>query len=262
MDQFISNIKQSLPSLPTSNNQIPNQTLLQQQQANQQKINQLLEQSSQALLCGPTCQKLKVSEELKQKYLDAQTNLQIAPIKLEETKKNYYVYTEGQTYYNNIQEEELKKKANELSQSLEESFNNEVSNANTMNSYLNTALINSENTKELLKQYLEKNQILKLSLREKHGDILTNDRKTYYENSALERLSLWYKFFWYIYYIGILILILALIFSPSNLNWLKKSIIIIIFIFYPYYISYIVNWFKQIWDKIVENIPKNVYNNL
>jgi len=35
--------------------------------------------------------------------------------------------------------------------------------------------------KDLLNQYLEKNELLKLKLRERHGDILTNDRKTYYD---------------------------------------------------------------------------------
>ena len=52
----------------------------------------MIEKSSEAIICGPDCQKIKVSEELKQKYLDAETNLQTAPIKLDESKKNYYVY--------------------------------------------------------------------------------------------------------------------------------------------------------------------------
>ena len=85
MDTLFTNIQQTLQ--PNDKN-----TLLQRQQLNQDKINQLLEQSAEALACGPTCQKLKISEELKQKYLDAETNMQTAPIQLEETKKNYYIY--------------------------------------------------------------------------------------------------------------------------------------------------------------------------
>ena len=216
MDKLFSNIQQSLNNM---NQNDKKQTLLQRQQASQDKINELLEKSSQAIMCGPTCQKIKVTEDLKQKYLDAETNMQTAPIKLEQSKKNYYIFTEGMPYYDNMKEEELKTKANTISQMIEENFNNEVSSANTMNTYLNTALINSENTKELLKQYLEKNQELKIKLRDRHGDILTNDRKTYYETEALERLQLWYVLFWRIYYLLVITFLLSLVFylKPNNI---------------------------------------------
>lgn len=259
MDKLFSNIQQNFNKISKDDNK---KTLLQSQQISQDKINELLEKSSQAMLCGPTCQKLKVTEELKQKYLDAETNIQTAPIKLEQTKKNYYIYTEGRPYYDNMKEEELNKKASTISELLKENFNSELSSANTMNTYLNTALINSENTKELLKEYVDKNQLLKLKLRERHGDILTNDRKTYYETEAYERLVLWYRFFWWIYYIVVLMLILALIFSRSGLSLIVKVVLSIVFIFYPYYIDYIVKWIygKIMW--LQSKIPKNVYNSL
>lgn len=257
MDKLFSNIQQSFNQINQDDNK---KTLLQSQQISQQKINELLEKSSQAMMCGPSCQKIKVTEELKQKYLDAETNMQTAPIKLEQSKKNYYIYTEGRPYYNNMKEEELKAKADKVSELIEENFNNEVSSSNTMNTYLNTALINSENTKELLKEYLEKNQVLKLKLRERHGDILTNDRKTYYETDALNTLNLWHRFFWYIYYILVIILILALILFTSNLTIIKKIIIAVLFVFYPYYITYIYLLLNSVYISI--RIPKNVYNDL
>ena len=259
MDKLFSNIQQSFNQI---NQNGDTKNLLQRQQISQQKINELLEQSSQAIMCGPTCQKLKVSEELKQKYLDAQTGIQTAPIKLEQSKKNFYIYTEGRPFYDNMKEEELKQKANKISDLLKENFNTEVSSANTMNTYLNTALINSENTQELLQEYLAKNKLLKLKLRESHGDILTNDRKTYYETDALNTLQLWYKLFWYIYYVIVVILLFALMLSPSELTLIKKIVITVLFIFYPYYIDYIVKWLYSLWGSFVSVLPKNVYNNL
>jgi hypothetical protein len=259
MDKLFSNIQQTFNQMNQNGNK---QTLLQRQQISQDKINELLEKSSQSIMCGPTCQKLKVSEELKQRYLDAETNIQTAPIKLEQSKKNYYIYTEGRPYYDNMKEEELKKKADTISQTLAENFNNEVSSAYTMNTYLNTALINSENTKELLKEYLEKNQILKIKLRERHGDILTNDRKTYYETEALERLQFWYFLFWGIYYLLVITFLLALVLSPSNMTILTKIFLAVFFIFFPY----LFHWTNQVVYKIyywgLNRIPKNVYNDL
>jgi hypothetical protein len=241
---------------------VKQQELLSNQQISQDKINALLEQSAQSLICGPDCQKEKISEELKQKYLNAQTNLQTAPINLETTKKNYYIFSEGRPFYENMLEEELKKKADKIADLISESFNDEVSGALTMNQYYDTAIINSKYTKELLKEYSDKNQDVKLKLRNSHGDILTNDRKTFYETDALESLQLWYKFWWYIYYLLVIVFILAIIVSPSQLSFIKKSIILILLFFYPYYINYISNIVYNFYMSIYSIIPKNVYNNL
>lgn len=259
MPNIFSNIQQCFNLI---NKKDSTQTLLEKQQTSQDMINQLLETSSQAIMCGPACQKIKVSEELKQKYLDAETNLQIAPIKFEQSKKNYYTYSQGSSYYINMQEEELKSKAENISQMLEENFNNEMSNANLMNTNLNTELINSNNSIDLLNEFLEKNQTLKLKLKERHGDILTNDRKTYYETEAFTTLGLWYSLLWYIYYIFVIILLLSLIFAPNDLTLFKKVVITILFILYPYYINYIWEWIAGLYERIVSSLPKNVYNNL
>lgn len=244
------------------NTHLNQKKLLQKQQISQDKINQLLELSSQELICGPDCQQKKISTELKQKYLDAQTNLQTAPINLENTKKNFYVYSEGLPFYDNMREEELQQKADTISTLISENFNSEVSDANVMNLYLNTALINSKYTKELLDNYLEKNHKLKLQLKERYGDILTNDRKTYYETDALNTLTFWYKLFWYIYYVLVIMLILAFIFSSTDFSRITKIIISVLVIFYTYYIDYIVRWGYGLWKSLVSRFPKNVYNNL
>jgi len=255
MDKLFSSIQQTLQ--PNDKN-----SLLQNQQLNQDKINDLLNKSAEALLCGPDCQKMKITDELKQKYLDAETNIQIAPIKLEQTKKNYYVYKEGRPFYDNMLEDELKQKAEKISELLGESFNEEVSSANTMNQYLNTALINSEYTSELFKKYTSDNQQLKLQLRNSRGDILTNDRKTYYETDALNQLQLWYRFWWYIYYILLIVFTIALFVSPSELTMIKKVVLFVLLIFYPYYIDYIVRWVQGLYMSIYNRLPKNVYNDL
>lgn len=267
MDQLLSSIQQQM-SLSSNNNegtQINNddtKTLLQKQQETQQKINRLIEQSAQVAICGPACQKQKVSTELKQRYLNAKTNVETAPIKLEEAKKNYYTYTQGSAYYDQKKEKELVQKAKQISDVLKETFNDELTNAKTMNNYLNTALTNSLSTEELYNEYLYNNEILEKKIRNTHGDILTNDRKTYYETDALDRLKLWYKFLWYIYYLLVIILILASIFSPSVYSLSIKILIILLFFFYPYYITYITSSIYHFITFIINKTPKNVYNNL
>ena len=263
MNNLFSNIQQNLQQ----NNQ---SSLLKGQQINQDKINELLEKSAEAIMCGPDCQKSKITDELQQKYLDAQTNVQTAPINLEQTKKNYYIYSEGRPYYDNMLETELTQKAEKISEVLDANFNEEISSALTMNAYLNTALINSNYTQELLNSYLEKNEEIALLLRNRKGDILTNDRKTYYEVDALNNLKKWYSVWWYVYYVLVIVMGITLLFTAKNINdsssnngqYVKKILLLVILIFYPYYIDYIVRWIKNMYIRIYNILPKNVYNNL
>jgi hypothetical protein len=259
MDQLFSKIKQQLAQSSTAT---ASQQLLQTQRANQLKINELLEQSANALQCGPDCQKAKISDQLKQKYVDAKTAMQTAPITLEQTEKNYYVYTQGEPYYDRLQETELTQKATSVAQALETNFNEELVTANTMNAYLNTALLNSANTQELLDEYIEKNKSIQSTLQNQRGDILTNDRKTYYETEANDRLALWYRFLWYIYYICVVTIVLALFLSPGGFSMPAKIGFIGVFAGYPYYVGFIRGWVYDTYMWIYSQIPKNVYNTL
>jgi hypothetical protein len=239
-----------------------NQDLLLNQRKAQEQISTLLEQSAQALLCGPDCQKQKVTGELNQKYLNAQTALKTAPINLETTKRNYYVYAEGEPAYNNMLETELKEKAETMAELISTSFNDEIASAETMNKYYNTALINSNYTQDLFNEYEKKNKELKLKLRDRRGDILTNDRKTYYENDAQDSLKLWYRVWWYFYYMLVLVFVLSIFLVKNQITNGKKLILTVLLIFYPYYIEFIVNWIYEFFANIYKNLPKNVYNNL
>ena len=235
MQNFFSSLQQKINK---SDKKEDNQVLLAKQQETMNKINSLLESSASAISCGPSCQKLKITDELKQKYLDAQTNIKTAPIKLEETKKNYYVYTEGRPFYDNMLEDDLKMKSDKMSVLLSENFESEVSNAETMNTYYNTALINSGYTKQLLVELSKKNKIMRDRLRLTHSDILTNDRKTYYETEALNNLKEWYNIWWYIYYILVITFGLSLILlNAYDLSIIKRVLILVLLIVYPYIIN-------------------------
>ena len=236
--------------------------LLQKQQISTEKLNSLLEKSLSTLSCGPTCQKIKTSEDLKQKYLNAQTNLQTAPVQLETTKKNYYVFTEGEPRYNDMLEKELTQKVEMIGKMLADNFHEEISNAKLMNSYYNTELINSAYTKELYSSYLEKNQAIQKSIKGRHADVLTNDRKTYYESEALEDLKYWHSFFWFIYYLFVMPLFIFALVTKSSYHFLIRILIVFIVVSYPYYIDFILRKIYGFFHSIWIRLPKNVYNDL
>lgn len=233
--------------------------LLQQQQQTTDQLNSLLEKSAEAIMCGPTCQKMKKTQDLEQEYLNAQTNMQTAPIQLEQTRKSYYEFKEGSGAYNTMLEQDLQKKADEIGKIITEKFNEEVQRANVMNTYLNSQIINSKNTAELYNSYNQKNSDMEKVIKQSYGDVLTKDRKSYYETQELDGLTYWHTIFMTIYYILTFVFILGALFSPNTMTKGQKIGITLLLLVYPFIIDRIATAIGGVLYKIYNLFPKNVY---
>ena len=245
--------------MSTSSQSAQSAQILKNQRETANMINKLLEQSKDSLLCGPDCQQQKTSNELEQKYLAAQSDLKTAPIDFQNAKKNYYVFTEGQSAYNNMLEGELKDKANKIGELIKEKFNEEIEQAQTLNLYLNTDIINSKNTLELYKNYLIKNEKSEKKIKYSHGDILTNDRKSFYENQESESLKGWYNVFLILYYILALVYFYKCILSRHLLPMKFKVSIFLFLVGFPHVVDPITQFLIHYTQKVIQLIPKDVY---
>ena len=236
-----------------------NKNILQKQQETTAQINALLAKSAEALSCGPDCQKLKTTQELEQKYLDSQTNMQTAPIQLEEARKNYYVYSKGDSAYNTMLEDDLTKKADAIGDEITSRFYLEVKKANVLNAYYNSDLINSKNTFELYNTYFKDNKNAENIIRNARGDILTNDRKSFYETQEYDALDWWHTLFISIYYILVVVFVLGLLFSSNQMSIFKKIGLLVVFLIYPFIIDYVFTFVMKIINDIKQLFPKNIY---
>lgn len=59
---------------------------------NLNNFNDLINQANQLISCGPSCSQNQTTTQLKQNYLDAQTNMISAPQQLLTAQKIYYLY--------------------------------------------------------------------------------------------------------------------------------------------------------------------------
>lgn len=223
------------------------------------RFNSLLDKSSEAMLCGPICQKEKKSKELEQKYLDSKTNLQTAPEQLRLATKNYYVYTGGDSKYNEIIEEQLKEKAKIIGDALKVAFSDEIKRAKELNESYNGALINSAHIIDLYKEYLKKNRELERNIKIGVNDVLTNDRKTYYEDQENDSLRWWNIFYICIYVILVIGFIIACLISPSTLTTFYKILILVLLIVYPFLANPLLYWMIGKIQNFTAMLPKNAY---
>jgi hypothetical protein len=239
-----------------------NENIVKQQQETTAQINALLAKSMSSLTCGPDCQKIKTAQELEEKYLKSQTNMLTAPIELEESKKNYYIFSKGESAYNIMLEKDLTKKADMICTEIKNQFLEEVNKATTLNLYYNTNLINSRNTTELYDEYTSETKSFEKTIKNMHGDILTQDRKSYYETQEYETLEGWYRILLFMYYILVIVFILGFIFVPNKLRRIEQIGILFILIFFPYIINYIVSFIMGIFFIFKDSLSSLVYNDV
>ena len=152
------------------------------------QLNDFLNNANNILSCDADCQEQRKRSELKKKYLEAKTNLLTAPNQVEITYKNYLTYTEGDDAYNQYKEKELQTKAEMITTTFSSNFNNGIEEAKTNYDTYSGLLINFANIVELYKKLVKENKELSLEVKNKTSDVLTNDRKTYYEDQSIENL--------------------------------------------------------------------------
>jgi hypothetical protein len=226
------------------------------------KFNSLIDKATEAVMCGPDCQKDKTSSDLKQKYVAAKTNLHTAPNQVQVAAKNYYTFTQGEAGYNEYLEKELNDKADKIASEFKNNFDADVSKATAEIETYNGLAINFTNVFDLYTKYKMENDELEKELRSTTSDILTNDRKTFYEDQGIDNLNFYYSFVRIIYMIIAIGFTVSMFMFPSQLSFFKKIGIIVLLALYPFISTKVLSWVIQLYYAIINVLPKNMHRSL
>ena len=229
-------------------------------QIDMNKFNTLISQASDAVLCDSECRKQRETDKLKQDYLKSQTNLASASNQVQVAQKNYVTFTQGASGYNDVLETQLQDNAQEIADKFTEYFQNDSKEITTQIDTYEGLLLNFKNVAELYLKYKTENVELIKDLKNETNDVLTNERKTYYEDQKIGGL----KGFYYYILLGIYIIFLIgfIIFSlkyPSQTSFRVKFVSIVGFILLPFFSTWILGRFIALIYTVYEMLPKNVY---
>jgi hypothetical protein len=224
------------------------------------QFNSFLQKATDSIMCNSECQKQRQAASLRQKYINARTNLMTAPNQVQIAQKNYVTFTEGEPEYNELLEKQLQQKAELITQKFQENFNKDVKEINTQINTYSGILIHFKNIVELFLTYKKENIKLTKQLKEETNDVLTNERKTYYQDQEIDTLK--YYYFYFLLTIYIIVVLCYIVFSliyPSNTSILKRFGILIALIILPFISSFILGFIIFIAYKVYNLLPKNVY---
>ena len=226
------------------------------------KFNDFLDNANQILSCDSKCQEKKKISELKKKYLESKTNLLTAPNQVETSYKNYLTYTQGDTAYNEYLDNKLAEKADNIISIFQSNFSEAIKNASESYNTYSGLLLNFAHVVELYTKLLKENVLLELEVKNKTSDVLTNDRKTYYEDQSIESLHFYYIVLMIIYIIFLLGFVVSIFMFPSTSSKSSLIAILVFFIIYPFICMRLFKFFIEIYNKITGVLPSNVYKDI
>jgi len=244
------------------NNNKLNQDFFAGQSQQMSKLQDLIKNANSALQCGPTCQKLKKREELKQQYINAQTNVISAPDQLRQAQKNYFLYSFGTAEYNDVISKELTSKVDKIAATMQQEFDQNVEKANNLTDTYDTLDNQNEYMLDLKSKYIKENALLTLKIKDITTDIVTNDRKTYYQEQNMDRVDGWVRLYIAVYIILIIILLICILLANSKYSFKIKILIFIMFLLYPFVSKYIIIMILGGLKNVSELFPKNIYKDL
>ena len=227
---------------------------------NLDKFNSMIDKATAAISCGPECQRQKKDEELKQAYLNAQTNLATAPNNVYVSRQNYVVFDQGQPAYDELIDSELLQQAQKLTSYYQNNFTDESQNIIFNTNMYSGLLINLKNIFDLFLKYKEENIKLFKQLKDDTNDVLTNDRKTYYQDQGIDNLKFYYHYFFLlIYIITILAYIIYNFMYPSQISILLRILFLALMVLLPFISTWILGKIISIIYDIYNWLPKNAH---
>ena len=230
---------------------------------NLDKFNSMIDKATAAISCDSECQRQQKDEELRQAYLNAQTNLATAPNNVYVTRQNYVVFDKGQAAYDELIDSELLQQAEKLSSYYQTNFNDESENIIFNTNTYSGLLINLKNIFDLFLKYKEENIKLLKQLKDETNDVLTNDRKTYYQDQGIDNLKFYYHYFLLlIYIITILVYIVYNVMYPSQFSFLIRIIFLGLMVLLPFISTWILEKIVGVFYSIYNWLPKNAHKQI
>lgn len=226
---------------------------------NLNSFNAFLQKAQETISCDQECQRQKTEQQLKDKYQSAQANLMLAEPQYEVAKQAYYTYVDGPNGYSDMLEKELDGKASQQASKFRDTIQNAVNKIESDITTYNGILINYSNLVDLYQQYVRDNATLEKQYKDNANDVLTNERKTFYENQQIGRLNMFYKILWVVYIVVVLAFFAVSMFRSSNTSLTTRMGMGVFFVILPFFSTWLLGMVVYLSSFLFNLLPKNVY---
>jgi hypothetical protein len=221
------------------------------------KLNDLLQTANETLACGPSCQKDKQSSVLHENMLKAQQNIKTAPEEYEKAAQAYITFTEGDAAYATYHETELTKQADRAATAISRKLTEWMTKVRTEIEVNENLAKNVHNVSDLLEKYKTENDGYRIQLHLRSADVVTNERKTFYEDQVIATQQYYSSLLSYIYMIAVVLYLVSGYMQGRTTG--SQLLMLVFFVLYYFFGAYMIGKIIQFFYYIM---PKNVYSEL
>jgi len=156
----------------------------------------------------------------------------------------------------------LQTEAEAVARTFQVSFDDKIESATLSYNNYDDLLVIFDHVFELYTNLKNENASLDIQVKSKNSDVLTNNRKTYYEDQSIDNLDSIHKILLIIYAIFLIGFAIAIFRFPSESSKMSLLCILVFFIIYPFICVRIFKFLYHIKDIIMSVFPKDVYKNI
>ena len=212
-----------------------------------------------AEVCGAQCQREKKITELRQIYEVKKTNEETADQQLLTAHKNWITYEYGRDRWKQIQTDKFREEAEKWKKNTRSNWFKSLREIREDIDNYGELFNTLEELEDFYKRMIISNEVLQKEYDAERNDIVTDDRKAFYEMQGSDELKWWYYWMKWLYIFIIIAFILACFLTPTTYSWKVRIALIVVLLVYPMVISYIsLSSFASI-RAALQMLPYNTY---
>ena len=197
----------------------------------QNKLNGMLEELKEKMMCGPSCQKQQKIDALKKIYNDKKREVKMAPEELRLAEKNYYEFSKGRQFYNNMMEKRASEYTTKTIEEMGETRLEKTKEINDLLSYYESAYIYYSKLDDIAEDNVDKNSSLHQQYDNDLSTTETNERIAHYEIDNIRMMDKWIflvkAIYWIIFVSYVIIILVNGGYSFSRSNIMHYGILLI-----------------------------------
>ena len=189
--------------------------------------------------CDEECRKNKKEELLFQDYLQAKQTSENAPRILEESEKNFYTFSKGGLWYQNMMEDKQKQTATEVTDKLMKKY---TSNAEKMEILINKYRdqeIYKTRIDDLMNNYSSRVNKLDHKLANTESNSAIENRRTFYNTQKISLVDSLKHMLKIVYFLLVAVYVVIMVILQGQYKNRKVLLTVAGFIAYPYVIGYV-----------------------
>lgn len=231
------------------------------------QLNGLIRNINDGVACDDECQRQRKLTELENIMNNAIQSQETAPEKVATAKRNYYVFRDGLSKYNQTETERLTAEAQEQVDELKTTFDRRTARTQTLVDEYEAIKVYSDNLDELMDHNITKNQRLTKNIDDIKTSVFTNDRRYHYYEQSINWQ--WYvnMFVWITYWVFVIVYIGYFLIYQGNFTVKRNVIYGIIILVVPFILSKLLIFevygysISNVLDRFIQLFIFNKYDN-